>query len=989
MGVATLQGRVALSIQQAESLDSAKLPPGDPAAAAQHALAIVQATTPDAIAGRLIEALKAEGLVRDASVLWSLSWPGERRGWPQQAVSAGRLRIAEQAFREAEGVARAADGEFEALVLSRCAFGSAAVAIVRRGDKQSAQADIRDSVAWKSACARFAEVLERDRLQDNVRRLEQADRVQRALFSIADMAASGLDMDEMLGKLHRTVAGLMYAENFYIALFDKRRDAIRFIYYADIADPDEVDPKQWVPLDEIERSRTWYLIRDGRPLMGPSHVLRRQVSGPLRLVGSDSADWLGVPMLDGPDVRGVLVVQSYEREGCFSAADQALLSFVGSHILTALERKQGQAEMERRVAERTVELAREVEERQRGERLQQTLFRIAELTGAQHDIDEFYARLHEIVHGLISARNFYIALLCANDTQLCFPYFADEAESQAKTRPLGNGLTEYMLRQGEPVLLDGLQQTSLENGGEFRGSGVPSHSWLGVPLREGERAFGAVVVQSYRGDVVYGQRERELLEFVAHQIALAITRRRDADALREAHAELEQRVEERTRELRLQIAEREKIELRLKHEVMHDALTGLPNRGYLRDRLERVISASRRDRSRKYAVLYADVDRFKVINDSLGHLAGDEVLKQVALRLLSCVREPDVVARLSGDEFAILLEDIPGVEIAVRVAQRIIASMSEPLKLQDKEISTSTSVGLTMGDARYRRADEVLRDADDAMYRAKRAGRHRFEIFDPATNQQALDVLQLEVDLRRGLASGAFHPYFQPIVRLVDRRVVGQEALIRWQHPERGVLAPGAFLSVAEDSGHIEAIDWQMFERTCAEATRLPPDQYVTLNVAPRFLRQVDFVERLLTLIDNSGLDSARVRIEITEGAMLDNPEKVQQALELLRDAGVFAAVDDFGSGYSSLSRVHHFPLRMIKIDRSFVADLGTPLEAGSRAVIRAVLALANSLGMEVVAEGIETEQQHEALIAMGCALGQGFLLGRPAPIGARSGIPR
>lgn len=974
-------GGVALSINHAESDPALPLPSAESARGDSHALAIVRASEPETAAAALIEAMKAEGLTRDATVLWSLSWPGERRGWPQQALSASRLKLAEQAYGATDGRARSPDGELEARVLSRCSFGCAAVLLVRHVDSDSGPARLDHLLAWQLARARFAEVLERGRLQDNVRRLEQADRVQRALFAIADMASSGMDMDEMLGKLHRIVAGLMYAENFFIALYDKRRDAIRFIYYVDIADPDQFDTTQWLPLQEMERARTWYLIRDGRPLRGPSHDVRRQVSGPLRQVGSNSADWLGVPMLDGTDVRGVLVVQSYEREGCFSAADQALLSFVGSHILTALERKQGQAEMERRVAERTVELAREVEERQRGERLQQTLFRIAELTGAQHDIEDFYARLHTIVDGLISARNFYIALLCRDDTHIRFPYFVDDAESRPKERPLGNGLTEYLLRKGEPVLMDGPSHAALERGGSFLGSGVPAHSWLGVPLREGDRIFGAVVVQSYRSDVLYGQRERELLEFVAHQIALAITRRRDADALREAHAELEQRVEERTHELRQQIAEREKIELRLKHEVMHDALTGLPNRGYLRDRLERVIGRSRRSPTLKYAVLYADVDRFKVINDSLGHLAGDEVLKQVSLRLLSCVREPDVVARLSGDEFAILLEDIPGVEIAVRVAQRIVSAMSEPLKLQDKEISTSTSVGVAMGDTRYKRADEVLRDADDAMYRAKRAGRHRFEIFDPSTNQQALDVLQLEVDLRRGLVSRAFHPYFQPIVRLVDRQVMGQEALIRWQHPERGVLSPADFLSVAEDSGHIEAIDWQMFDCTCREATRLPREQYVTLNVAPRFLRQSDFVERLLSLINASGLNPAQVRIEITEGAMLESPERVLAALDLLRDAGVFAAVDDFGSGYSSLSRVHHFPLRMIKIDRSFVADLGTPLEAGSRAVIRAVLALANSLGMEVVAEGIETQQQCEALIAMGCALGQGFLLGRPAPL--------
>lgn len=962
--------------------------PDSPFDPAGFVLDLLLADTGEALAERLVSSLRSLGIAREASVLWSLTWPGERSAWPQQAMSADRLKLAHQAYLNPDGRARLAGSEWMALRLSICAHGTGAVLLLRLDAAgNEPEANPHWPAIWNTACERWARWLETARLSDNVERLEQADRIQRALFAIADMAGSDLDMHEMLSKLHQLVGSLMYAENFYIALYDKHRDAIRFIYYADVADPDQVDPKRWVPLADFERVLTWYLIRDGRPLMGASHALRRQVSGPLRLVGSDSADWLGVPMLSGTEVRGVLVVQSYEQEDCFTPADQALLSFVASHILTALERKQGQEEMERRVAERTRDLAEanramaaEVEERQRGERLQGALFRIAELAGGESSPEAFYASLHNIVHSLIDARNFYIALISDDGAMLEFPYYADEVEEAPEPRPLGHGVTEYLLRLGKPLLADAAELNRLHDSGAFEGMGTPSFSWLGVPLRTGDKVIGAVVVQSYSERVVYGERDRELLAFVANQIALTLERRRAADALRRAHAELERRVEERTRELREQIAVREKIELQLKHEVMHDALTGLPNRGYLRDRLDRVLGRQRRGRPPNYAVLYADVDRFKIINDSLGHLAGDEVLKEVARRLLSCVREPDVVARLGGDEFAILLEDLPAPDIAVRVAQRIIAAMGEPLQVLDKEITTSTSVGLAMGDLRYSQADEVLRDADDAMYRAKRAGRHRFEIFDAAANQQALDVLQLESDLRKGLATRAFHPYFQPIVRLVDGVVLGQEALLRWKHPERGVLGPPAFLSVAEESGHIEAIDWQMFTHSCEAAARLDPRQYITLNVAPRFLRQDGFDERLLALIGKAGLAPSRVRIEITEGAILDHPEQVQAVLARLQAAGVQAAIDDFGSGWSSLSRVHRLPLKMLKIDRSFVAELGNGSDGGSRAVIRAVLTLAHSLGLEVVAEGIETEQQREALIAMGCALGQGYLLGRPAP---------
>ncbi len=924
---------------------------------------------------------------REALVLWSLNWPGERQSAPQLALSSERLALADAAFAADDG--RAASGQALALTLHREDDGAGAVLLCRldRGVDAS-QAEQHWRAVTRLARLRMAAVLEVARLHDSVERMEQAEKLQRALFAIADMAGSELDMADMLRGLHRIVGGLMYAENFFIALYDRSRDALRFIYYVDTADPDAIDPDTWFTMAQFERTLSWYLIRDGRPLMGPTHALRKQVSGKLRIHGPDSPDWLGVPMLRGSEVRGALVVQTYVDNVRFSAADQALLSFVGSHICTALERKQGQEELERRVAQRTRELAdtvrvlnAEVDERQRGERLQAALFRIAELSSSDDSMDVFYRSVHSIVGSLIVARNFYIALLSDDGTHLHFPYHVDEVEAAPVSRPLGRGVTEYLLRLAKPLLASAADLARLHEAGEYDNAGTYSESWLGVPLTAGDRVLGAIVVQSYSADVRYGWREQELLTFVSHQIANSLQRRNAAQALRDAYASLEQRVADRTAELREQIAVREKIEQRLKHEVMHDSLTQLPNRGYLRDRLERVMARARRSAQPTFAVLYCDVDRFKIINDSLGHLAGDEVLKEVARRLSSCVREPDVVARLGGDEFAILIEDVGSAEVPIRIAQRIIDVIAMPMQALGKEIQTSTSVGVAMGDRRHHSADDVLRDADAAMYRAKKAGRHRFEIFDEALNQQVMDVLELESELRHALAHGEFAPYFQPIVRLADQRVVGYEALLRWLHPRRGVLAPGDFIRVAEDNGSIEAIDWQLFELACRTADAVGGEHYVTLNVSPLHFRQPDLDQRLLAMISRSGIDPRRVRIELTEGTLLDKPQQVSDVLECLRVAGVLAAIDDFGTGFSSLSYIHRFPLQMLKIDRSFVSELGTAREAGSTAVIRAILTLAHSLGMEVIAEGIETEQQRDALLALGCDHGQGFLLGRPQPI--------
>jgi diguanylate cyclase (GGDEF)-like protein len=830
-------------------------------------------------------------------------------------------------------------------------------------------------------------------LEDANARLSHSEQLQRALFAISDLAGSERDMPDVLRGIHAIVGSLMYAENFFIVLRDIERDTIRFLYFADVEDATPRDPDREIPLASREHTLTWYVIRDGLPLMGRTAELQQQVSGPLLVYGPESYDWLGVPMLREGQVHGALVVQSYRAEVSYSPADRALLSFVASHILTAVERKQGQDELEKSVRLRTLELAdanqglqMEIVERQRAERLQAALFQIAQLATADISQGAFYERVHAIVGQLLNARNFFIALLTEQRDALEFPYFVDSQDrGQPATRPLARGLSEYVLRHGEPLMGSMPQILALAAEGELdlQDRGPPSVCWLGVPLRVGEEVIGLVAVQSYTPSVVYGPADQELLSFVGSQNANSLSRRRAALIQQHAFAQLEARVQERTQELRREIGERQRIQEQLKHQVMHDALTGLPNRGYLRERLERVLGLLRREPNRHAALLYLDVDRFKVINDSLGHLAGDAMLKEVAARLQACVRDPDLVARLAGDEFAILLEDVPQPESAIKVAQRILSTLAMPVIIAGKEIEPSASIGIAIADARYQAADDVLRDADIALYRAKAQGRKRFELFDVSLQKRAVDVLAMERDLRVALQHDQFEPYFQPIQRLDSGEVTGYEALIRWNHPERGLLGPGEFLAIAEESGSIEAIDWWMFEHSCSLAARqLHADSYLTINVSPLHFRRPDLVQRLREMLQRTGLPPSRLVLEVTEGSLLDDPEGVRRILATLREDGVGAALDDFGTGYSSLSYLHTFPLRIVKIDRSFVARIGVE-GSNSDAVVVSILALARALGIEAVAEGIETAAQRTTLLALGCRYGQGYLLGRPAPIAA------
>jgi diguanylate cyclase (GGDEF)-like protein len=834
-------------------------------------------------------------------------------------------------------------------------------------------------------------IIEVSSLRQAVSHTERAEKLQRALFAISDVAGSDGEMIDVLTAIHKIVGTLMYAENFFIVLYDSEDDTVQFLYYADEEDDAPPDPSEKIPMSQKMHSLTWYLIRDGRSLMGSPEVLLQQVSGPIALHGPDSDDWMGVPMVRDGQVRGALVVQSYHQGQQFTAEDHSLLEFVGSHIITALDRKQSKDELERRVLSRTAELAAsnevlqvEIVERQRGERLQAALFGIAQLAGASLTQEEFYQRIHHVVGDLMNARNFFIALLSDDRAHLEFPYYVDAHQNTQEPRPLGNSLSEYVLRTREPLMGSTQDVIEMVKAGLLELS-EPAHSavcWLGVPLFVGEDVIGLVAVQSYDQQVTYSEADQELLVFVASQIANSLTRRRAAEAHEIAFEALERRVDERTAELRNEIVERERIQDQLKHQVMHDPLTGLPNRSYMREQITRVIAQVGREPGRCCALLYLDIDRFKLINDTLGHLAGDEVLREVSARLLSCVRSPDMVGRLSGDEFAVLLENVENQGNVVRVASRIIKAMSQPMMVSGRQIEPSASVGIAMGGKHYHLADDMLRDADTALYRAKAQGRNRFELFDEQMQKTAIDVLTLEGELKIALQKDQFEPYFQPIIRLKTNEVVGYEALIRWNHPERGVIGPPDFLSVAENSGSMEAIDWRMFEMSCDRMAQLANSRpFLTINVSPQHLRRPGFDSRLLELLDRTDFSPAHLMTEITEGCLLDNTDHVRDTLDRLRTMGVGAALDDFGTGYSSLGYLHNFSLRMLKIDRSFVTDLTRSGKGSSIPVVTAVLALATALDMEVVAEGIETEEQRLALVELGCDMGQGFLLGRPAPI--------
>jgi diguanylate cyclase (GGDEF)-like protein/PAS domain S-box-containing protein len=430
------------------------------------------------------------------------------------------------------------------------------------------------------------------------------------------------------------------------------------------------------------------------------------------------------------------------------------------------------------------------------------------------------------------------------------------------------------------------------------------------------------------------------------------------------------------------ITARKKAEHQLQHDALHDGLTGLANRVLFMDRLACALADLQRQASPHFAVLFFDLDRFKNINDSLGHSMGDKLLVGIARRLEHFLRPGDTVARLGGDEFAILIHRVDDASGAIHVADRIQDVLSMNFSIEGHDVVVTASIGIAHSSTGYANPEEILRDADIAMYRAKAEGKARYEIFDRDMHHSAVALLKLETELRRGVHRGDFVMNYQPIVSLGKGRIVGFEALVRWNHPERGIVKPANFIAIAEETGLIVPIGWWVLRESCRQ-TRMwqeefphEPPLWISVNMSGKLFMKSTMVDELMAILNETGLEPRSLRLEVTENVVMDHADLAIRNLMELRALGIQLSIDDFGTGYSSLSYLQRFHYDSLKIDRSFVSQLGSP--GDSRAIVETILNLANSLGIGVVAEGIETADQVDHLRKMQCPHGQGYWFARP-----------
>jgi diguanylate cyclase (GGDEF)-like protein/PAS domain S-box-containing protein len=506
----------------------------------------------------------------------------------------------------------------------------------------------------------------------------------------------------------------------------------------------------------------------------------------------------------------------------------------------------------------------------------------------------------------------------------------------------------YTLASKQPVVVDDVRsETRFGRSAFLAASGV--RSGVTVIIEGGAQPFGILSAHALT-ERAFAADDVNFMQAVANVLSSAVERRRG---------------EERSR-----------------HAALHDELTGLPNRRLALDRIGHALR--RRGRAPgSVAVMMLDLDRFKVINDSLGHAAGDELLLALVPRLRDRLRPSDTIARLGGDEFVAVCEGLAGPRDAVSVAERLAASVAQPMMLSGGSHQVSVSVGIAVASRPQDTPESLLRDADAAMYRAKERGRGRYELFDEPMREQVMRRLQTENELRRALERDELRVHYQPIVHLADRRPIGVEALVRWQHPDRGLLGPGEFVAVAEESGLIGALGLWVLRESCRQAAEwqrtFNPDLGLSVNVSGRQVAQPAFPGQVTEIIRSSGLAVGTLMLEITESVLIEEADAPMTVLSELRDRDLRLVLDDFGTGFSSLSYLQRFPLDGIKIDRSFVSGLGDASRDG-QAIVDAVIRMAGGLGLHLVAEGVETERHADRLAQLGCSYAQGYLFARPMP---------
>lgn len=592
---------------------------------------------------------------------------------------------------------------------------------------------------------------------------------------------------------------------------------------------------------------------------------------------------------------------------------------------------------------------------QKAKTLSDTFLLISGLTYNSSTIENFYLGLHKIIAKQVNTHSFFVVLFDTQEKKYSCPYLHDERkggefDSNIDHEKMSETLIAEVISAQKPrlALFDELERRIKQ--GRMINRGPHVYSWLAVPFQINSTLQGAIALQSYDPEINFDEEDKEFLTFLGQHISTAI----------------DQKLKDH----------------KLQYQALHDSVTGLASRSLFLDRLEHAFNRSDRSNNSDIAVLFIDFDDFKLINDNFGHQAGDDILRVAAQRMQSELRPSDTLARIGGDEFAILLEDLESETITMAVSQRILEVMRKPIKTSKKFIEASISIGIGLKDEKVNHFEDLLRNADHAMYHAKDKGKNNIQIYEASLHESVLSAKKILHDLRIAIKENQLCFYFQPIVSLRTNRIVGFEALMRWHHPEKGIIGPDEFISIAEQNDLIRDIDRQLFDSVANQLvhwkTLTGQHFYISINISSQRFVDSKLLTEIKEMLTKYNLPENSIIIELTEHTLVKNIAKARNLFHQIKMLGVRISLDDFGTGYSSLSYIHQLPFDIIKIDRSFVSYIDE--KHTEHPIINIVVALAKSLKIQLVAEGIETPQQLQLLKSMNCDYGQGYYLAKPMP---------
>ncbi|AZG71933.1 diguanylate cyclase domain-containing protein [Shewanella livingstonensis] len=839
------------------------------------------------------------------------------------------------------------------------------------------------------------------RLKRLAKKYKRSEIIQNALLGISNIATQVTSLDDFYQRVHLHLQQLIPAENFFIASQDPKTGLTSLPFFADQQDshPTELYPDQEISA-LLNSGLTGYVLRNGEPLLCDDNKFNELIaSGDIKSLGSPSHQWLGVPIKTQDIVSGVLVVQSYNEANTYGELELELMGFICHHISGVMERLEHHQQLEQAIIERTKELSqayekvkKEITERVKAEELQKVLFEIADLSASNVLQQDFYLRLHNIISQLIPAHNCFISLIDDNN-MLSFPFYVSQMTAEyPASRPMQDGLTEYILQHKLPRLLSAKDITRMVSMGEIYAQSPQlnktdrMHQWIGIPLIINGDVAGALTIYSLDDAHIYQLKDLELLTFVSQHMANAIERKLAAESLKNSHELLEDKVVKRTRalaelnnNLQQEINQRRKMEDQLLHDAQHDGLTGLPNRSYLMERLSQALKHLRRHGLDQFSLLFIDLDRFKVINDSFGHLEGDRFLIETSQRIKSCIRDNDTLARMGGDEFVILLDRINATEDAVEVCERILQTLSMPYQLAKQEFISGASIGVAFsGRNKLVTSESLLRDADAAMYQAKANGKGCYVIFDDKLSAQSKLQHELEIDFKKALEQQEFKILYVEVVDFTTGEIIAIEPQVEWHHPKQGLIEHTKMKRLAVQYQLTLNLDAYIFTHLNEHFQSLKQyygaNIHFHLSISSQHIKNKFVLRNLKNTIKGSSIELSKLMLFFNEKALVQDTENHINGFELISQLGAQIGIDGYGTGYSSLSCLSFLPIKALKLDEDISKHL---LNDKQLQLVKAYQLTAATLQFDMYATTVDTQQQVRQFLDLGYVRGQGRALSK------------